>query len=275
LLTHDPRYAGEAVYLAAELQRLRGDLAAAEADFRRAHELGREPQPGLALVWLAQGRTAAAAAALRLALQPGPSAPLAQAGLLAALVEAEVAIGEPDRADTAAQELATVAEQSGSPYLEAIAASCGGLVRLAKDEVAEALPLLRRARTLLHDLGMPYEVARVRGTIGAALRRAGDEATALLELRAAQTTFERLGAAWDAAETRRVLDSAPSPAPLTPRELEVLRLVAQGRTNRQIAAALVISEHTVARHLGNIFAKLDVNSRAAATAYAYEHHVVS
>jgi tetratricopeptide (TPR) repeat protein len=167
LLAHDPRYAGEAVYLAAELARLRGDLDTAEDGFRRAHELGREPHPGLALVWLAQGRGPAAAAALRLALQPGPSAPLARAGLLAALVEAELASGDRDRAEVATRELAAVAEHTGSPYLQATAACRQGLVRLAHDDIDQALVHLRRARAVLQELAMPYEAARRRPGRGA------------------------------------------------------------------------------------------------------------
>ncbi len=276
LLTHDSRYAGDAVYLAAEVQRLRGDLDAAESGFRYAHELGREPQPGLALVWLAQGRPAAAVAALRLTLQPGPSAPLARAQLLAALIEAEVAVGELGRAETAVQDLGAVAQRSPSPYLEAIAAARDGTVRLARDEASDALAPLRRARALLQELGMPYEAAKVQVAIGRATRRAGDEGTAVLELRGAQATFQRLGAAGDVEYAQVLLQGGvPAASPLTRREVEVLKLVARGRTNKEIGAQLVISEHTVARHLSNIFTKLGVTSRAAATAYAYQHNLAS
>lgn len=276
LLAHDPRYAGDAVYLAAEVHRLRGDIDAAESGYRHAHELGREPQPGLALVWLAQGRSAAAVAALRLAVRPGPSAPLARAGLLAALIEAEVAVGELDRAETAVQDLAAIARRSASPYLEAIAAARHGTVRLARDEVSDALVQLRGARALLQELGMPYEAARVQVSIGMAARRAGDEGTALLELSGAQAAFQRLGAARDVEHALALLQrGAPGVGPLTHREVEVLQLVARGRTNREIGAKLFISEHTVARHLSNSFTKLGVTSRAGATAYAYEHNLVS
>jgi DNA-binding CsgD family transcriptional regulator len=275
LLSHDPRYAGDAVYLAAELDRLRGDLDAAEAGFQHAHELGREPQPGLALVWLARGRATAAVAALRLALRPGPPTPLARAGLLSALTDAELAIGALDHAATAAQDLATIARANPSPYLEGLAAARHGSVLLASDEVGDALVQLRHGRALLHELALPYEAARVQVEIAVATRRAGDEATALLELRGAEAAFQRLGAAPDLARTQRLLQpGAPPASPLSDREVEVLRLVAQGRTNRQIGTRLRISEHTVARHLSNIFTKLGVGSRAAATAYAYEHHLV-
>jgi ATP/maltotriose-dependent transcriptional regulator MalT len=275
VLAHDPRYAGEAVYLAAELAPLRGDPDIAEPGFRSAHELGREPQPGLALVWLAQGKAATAVAALRLALQPGPSAPLARAGLLAALVEAELATGDLDQAESATRELAAVAERTASPYLQATAACTQGLLRLAHDDIHQALVHLRQARAVLQELTMPYEAARAQAAVGISLGRAGDRSGAELELRAAEATFDRLGARLDAERTRSLLaDEQPIPGPLTAREAEVLRLVAQGRTNRQIAADLVISEHTVSRHLSNIFTKLGVTSRAAATAHAYEHQLV-
>jgi ATP/maltotriose-dependent transcriptional regulator MalT len=272
LLAHDPRYAGEAVYLSAEMDRLRGDLEAAEVGFQEAHALGREPQPGLALVWLARGRPAAAVASLRLALRPGPSAPLARAALLAALVEAEVAVGELERAEAAVTQLTAVARASTSPYLEAITAARHGLVLLARDELGDAMGRLRRASTLLEGLAMPYELASVGVSIARAARRAGDESTTLLELRRALATFQRLGATRDVARVQALLGESGSPTGLlTRREVEVLRLVAQGDTNRQIGARLVISQHTVARHLSNIFTKLGVTSRAAATAYAYEH----
>jgi ATP/maltotriose-dependent transcriptional regulator MalT len=272
LLAHDPRYAGEAMYLTAEIHRLRGRLEDAEAGFRRAHELGRDPHPGLALVWLASDRPAVAAASLRLALQPGPSAPLARAGLLAALVEAEVAVGALDRAATAVRELRVIASGTSSPYLEAIAAFRDGIVRLARHQTGDALAHLRRARALLLELAMPYEAAKVQVELARAAHRAGDGNTAQLELRAAQATFRRLGAARELAASERLLrDEVATSGPLTRREVDVLRLVARGRTNREIGSALAISEHTVARHLSNIFRKLGVTSRAAAIACVYEH----
>lgn len=275
LLSHDPRYAGQAVYLAAEMHRLRGELDEAESGFRRAHELGREPQPGLALTWLAQGRPEAAVAALRLARQAAPTAPLARAGLLAALIEAEIATDQPDRAAAAARELSELARLTSSPYLGAMAKAAAGTVQLAQGDVSAALVPLRAARAVLGELGMPYQEARVRLTIGTAARAAGDEGTALLELRAALSTFEQLGAKLEVGRTRRLLGDDLRPAgPLTPRETEVLRLVACGHTNREIGEELTISEHTVARHISNILTKLDLTSRVAATAFAYEHHLL-
>jgi DNA-binding NarL/FixJ family response regulator len=271
LLAHDARYAGDAFYLAAEVQRLRGDLDAAEETYQRAHGLGRDPQPGLAWVWLARGRPAAAVAALRLALEPGPSAPLARCGILAALAEAEIAVGELERAGGAVAALAALARRCDSRYLDAVVASTTGLLRLEQHDAGAAVVELRRAKGLLSDLAMPYEAARAQLALARATRAAGDDATGDLELRAALSTFERLGARQYVTRVRDLLQGAPAPGPLTPREIQVLRLVAEGRTNRQIAATLVISQHTVGRHLSNIYTKLGVGSRSAATAYAYEH----
>lgn len=119
---------------------------------------------------------------------------------------------------------------------------------------------------------MPYEEARARLQVGLACRALGDTDAADLEIGAARTTFERLAARPDLARLDRLTaEGRPDAGVLTAREREVLRLVATGRTNRDIASVLVISEHTVGRHLQNIFAKLGLSSRAAATAYAYEH----
>jgi DNA-binding CsgD family transcriptional regulator len=272
LLAHDPRYAGEAIYLAADLARMRGDLEAAIAGFQQAHAFGREPQPGLALVWLDQGRVAVAVAALRSSLRPGPVAPMARAGLLAALIDAELAQSEVTRAAVVVDELLTLAAATCSPYLQAITADRQGALALARSEADAALTLLRGALAGWRSLGMPYAAARTQVALADATLACGDEATARLELRSALDGFERLGAVRDAERVRGMLAAAPDTAtPLTRRELEVLRHVARGRTNRQVGAALVISEHTVARHLSNIFTKLGVASRAAATAYAYEH----
>ncbi|MGW0390353.1 LuxR C-terminal-related transcriptional regulator [Streptomyces sp. NPDC003042] len=280
LLPYEARIAAEAVYLVGEIERRRGDPGGAEASYARAHELGRDPQPGLALLLLAQGKADASQAALRVALAAtaegggqGPGS-VGRSRLFAAQVEISLALGRLDEARTAADELAAMARawqrrrQSERTPLHATAAWAGGAVAFADRDLRRALPLLHRALALWLELGVPYEAAQVRMTLAAADRAAGDEESARLELRAAHTAFEALGAVPDA---RRAAALLRLPGALTAREVDVLRLVAAGRTNRAIAAELTISEHTVARHLNNIFAKTDVSSRAAATAYAYTH----
>jgi DNA-binding NarL/FixJ family response regulator len=290
LLPHEGRVAAEASYLAGDIQRRRGDLEAAETSYDRAHALGRDPQPGLALLRLAQGRAEASAVGLGLALaseKPGPgpdggSGRLRRCRLLAAQVEVALALGRTDAARTAADELRELAcdwqrrRGSDATMLHALAASADGAVAFADGDTNRALPVLRRALELWLALGVPYEAAQVRMTLAAADRTAGDEDGARMELTAARDTFEQLGAVPDARRASALLGGvrAQRPGALTEREVQVLRLVAAGGTNRSIAAELVISEHTVARHLNNIFAKLDVSSRAAATAYAYRHGLV-
>jgi ATP/maltotriose-dependent transcriptional regulator MalT len=268
LMAYEPRFAGKAFYAAGELHLRRGDLHAAEASFARAHEFGAEPQPGLALVQLARGRTAAAATALRLALA-GQTNRLGRMRLLAAQGEVALAASDLDTARVVTGELESTAEQYSSPALHASAATARGALRLAEDDVDGALASLRRALAIWQELDAPYEAARVRVHLGGAFRRAGDDGGARLELQVAQRTFERLGVSTDARGGQASL-----PAGLTAREAEVLRLVATGRSNRDIAAELVVSEHTVARHLNNIFAKLGVSSRTAATAFAFERDLI-
>ncbi|MFI9758584.1 LuxR C-terminal-related transcriptional regulator [Streptomyces sp. NPDC051963] len=277
LLPNERRTAGEAFYVTGDIQRRRGDLSAAEAAYERAHELGRDPQPGLALLRLAQGRAEASATALRMALAGDGEDRLGRCRLLAAQVEISLALGRSDEARTAAAELDGLARdwqrrrESHTTLLHAVAASAGGAVAYADHDLDRALPLLRRALSLWLALDVPYEEAQVRMTLAAADRTVGDDEGARMELRAARATFERLGAVPDARRAAALLGSAGEQRRLTEREVQVLRLVAAGATNRAVAAELTISEHTVARHLNNIFAKLDVNSRAAATAYAFRH----
>jgi ATP/maltotriose-dependent transcriptional regulator MalT len=271
-LTFQPLAAGRAFYEAGEVRRRMGDLAGAGEAFARAHELGFEPQPGLALLRLAQGRPDAAMAALRLALGGDAAGRLGRARLLAAQVEVALAADDLDAARAASGELATIARDFGTPALDAEAAMADGSLRLAESDLPGALARLRHASATWQELRLPFETARARLRYGAALRTAGDADGALLELRAALAAFQRLGAAGEAAGAAELLgEQGELPNGLTGREAEVLRLVATGRSNRDIAAELVLSEHTVARHLQNIFAKLGVSSRAAATAFAFEH----
>jgi DNA-binding CsgD family transcriptional regulator len=273
-LRFNPRVAARAFYETGEIRRRLGDLAGAEEAFARAHELGLQPQPGLALLRLAQGKPDAAMQALGMALAGEPAGRPRRARLLAVQVEAALAAADLDAAGQASRELDEIAARLGTPALDAAAATAGGALRLAEGDLPGALERLRAACTIWQELRLPYETAQARLLYGSALRRAGSKEDALLELRAALATFERLGAAGDAARAAALLGGQNDlPRGLTAREAEVLRLVAAGKTNRDIAAALVISEHTVARHLQNIFAKLDVSSRSAATAFAFEHRL--
>ena len=266
--------AGLAYYRVGELRRLRGELDAAEEAYTAASRFGWEPQPGLALLRLGQGRSDAAAASIRRVLSE-TTEPLKRAGLLPACVEISLAAGEPDDAREACRELEEIAEGLESGMLGALVAQARGSVELVMGEPREALVRLRGAHGEWQELGAPYEVARIRLLVGEACRALGDEDGAVLEVEAARETFEELGAAPDLARLAAGdAGGKDGDHGLTARELEVLRLLAAGRSNRDIAAELVISEHTAARHVQNIFTKLRISSRSAATAFAYEHDLV-
>jgi DNA-binding CsgD family transcriptional regulator len=263
--------AAEGHYQVGELRRLRGDLAGAEAAYREAHRLGRDPQPGLALLRLAQGRAPAAAASVRAALAAVVHDRLARAWLCAAQVEIALAAGQPEVAARACEELERTASTYGSSGLESAALQARGAVLLAGGRAEAALPTLRAACRRWQELDAPYDAARVRVALAGAYRALDDGDAAALELDAAEAVFERLGAAPDAARVHALRGRPALPGGLTDREAEVLALVAAGRSNREIAEALVLSSKTVARHLSNIFAKLGVASRTQAAAYAFEH----
>jgi DNA-binding CsgD family transcriptional regulator len=266
--------AGIAQYRAGEVLRLQGDFAAAEAAYRDASRAGREPQPGLAQLRLAQGRHETAATSIRRA-RAETTEPLKLAEVLPALVEIMLAVGDVEEARAGCDRLEEIAAEYESPLLSAIVAHARGAVALADGDGAGALVALRRALQLWQDVEAPYDLARARMLIGEACRLLGDDDSAALEFEAAREAFRRLGAAPDFARVAALVAAADEETfGLTRRELEILRLVAAGKSNREIAAALVISEHTVARHLQNIFAKLDVSSRTAASAFAYEHDLV-
>jgi DNA-binding CsgD family transcriptional regulator len=264
---------GEAHYQQAELHRLRGEFADAEADYRDGAKWGRRPDPGLALMRLAQGDPAAAAATIRRAIDEVD--PFDRPRLLEPFVEIMLAAGDADAARAAADDLAALGKAGSQPMLlQAIAARADGLVRLASGDAKGALVALRRSWGIWQALDAPYESARVRVSVALACRELGDTDAATLELADARETFDRLGAKPDRERVDQLSRMAPPiPAGLSRRELEVLRLVATGRTNREIAEELGISERTIDRHVSNIFAKLDVSSRAAATAFAYEHRL--
>lgn len=263
-----------ALYQQAELHRLRGELAPAEEAYRAASRFGWEPQPGLALLRLAQGRSGDAAIALGRVLATTTD-PFARAKLLAAYVEILLAAHDRHGARIACDELDAIAEQCDADAPRAMAAHARGALELADGDPRAALAPLRRAFAAWHALDIPYEVARVRVLSGLACRALGDHDAADLELATAREVFEALGARADLARLdARAAPPATTAHPLSARELEVLRLVAAGKTNKEIANVLFVSERTIDRHVSNILTKLDVPSRAAATAYAITHHLI-
>jgi DNA-binding NarL/FixJ family response regulator len=262
--------AAQASYRQGELHRLRGEFAEAENAYRASSRFGWEPQPGMALLRLAQGRRKAASATIRRAAGEATE-PLRRANLLPAYVEIMLATGEIEQARTGCRELEEIAGRYDSAMLAAVVAHARGATELAAGDAGSALVSLRRAGEIWHELEAPYDAARARVLVASACRALGDDDTATLELEAARNLFAELGAGPDLA----LLDSTASKAHgLTPRQVEVLRLVSAGKSNREIAESLVISEHTVARHVQNILATLGVSSRTAASAFAFEHHLV-
>ena len=269
-------YAGAAaLYQQGEVHRVLGDFPAAEDAYRQASRRGLEPQPGLALLRLAQGRTDAAGAAIRRVVAE-TSERFRRARLLPAQVEILLAAGDLPAARAAADELTGIAERYDTPALHAMAGHAHGAVLLAQGDARAAVVALRGAWQVWRELEAPYEAARVRVLVGLGCRALGDEEAAAMELDAARGVFAELGAAPDLArlETLDRRDGASPGHGLTARELEVLRLVAAGKTNRAIAASLVLAEKTVDRHVSNLYTKLGVSSRAAATAYAYQHRLL-
>jgi DNA-binding CsgD family transcriptional regulator len=266
---------GAALYRQAEVYRARGDFAAAEDTYREASQWGHQAQPGLALLRLAEGNTGAAEASIRRVVGETTDR-LPRAKLLPAHVEIMLAVGAVPAARDAAGELAEIAGDYETPALRAVAGQSLGAVLLAEGDARGALVVLRRAWDMWRELDAPYEAARVRVLIALGCRALGDEESAVLELDAARRVFGELGAAPDLTQVDRLRgkQTAAQTHGLTGRELQVLRLLATGKTNRAIAADLILAEKTVDRHVTNIFAKLGVSSRAAATAFAYEHRLL-
>jgi DNA-binding NarL/FixJ family response regulator len=261
-----------AVYREGELLRLQGRLAAAERAYREASHLGWEPQPGLALLRLAQGdRSAAVAAIRRVTSETGDQR--RRATLLPACVEIMLAAGDVDAAKAGCRELEAIAAEYRSRMLDAIVDHARGAIALAEGDAGNALASLRRTVDGWLALEVPYECARARVLVGLACRMLGDDETSRLELDAARAVFAELGAEPELGRVDSLSHTAEGHG-LTKRELEVLRLVAAGHSSKEIAARLVLSERTVDRHLSNIFTKLRVRSRTAAAAYAYEHRLV-
>jgi DNA-binding CsgD family transcriptional regulator/tetratricopeptide (TPR) repeat protein len=272
---------GRACYQQGELHRLRGEFARANEMYREAGRNGCEPQPGMSLLRLAEGKLDAAAALIRGVADSagslqGPGAGSLRPKLIGPYVEILIATGDLDTARAAADELTRIATTIDAPSLLATSAQATGAVLFAEGKMKAALALLREAWAIWQQLETPYECARVRVLIGRVCQRLGDHETAHMHFHAARSVFGQLGAAPDLVELERLMGtrSAGPFGALTDREREVLSLVASGETNRQIATALGISEHTVARHLSNIFDKLGVTSRTAASAFAHKHKLV-
>jgi len=271
----DPMLLAASHYQQAEIHRLSGALDAAEAGYRSASELGGEPQPGLALLRLAQGRADEAVSSIRRVLDT-TTIPWRRARYLPACVEIMLGAGKLDAAQAAGDELEELARRFESEVLGALAAHALGAIRLAQGDAQGAVEPLRRAFAVWQTVGAPYIAAQIRVLVGRACRALGDEDGARLELAAARQAFARLGAA-PAIAAIDALEQGRAPARehgLTERELEVLRLLATGKSNKEIGRALFVSERTIDRHVSNLFDKLDVHSRAAATAFAYEHGLV-
>ena len=266
---------GMAYYQQAELHRVRGAFTKAEQAYEQANRHGRSPQPGLALLWLARGEGEAAHAAIRHVLDETGDR-VGRSKLLAGYVEIVLAAGDVSAAREATEELATIAAAVDAPWLAAISGYLDGAVLLAEERTTAAVTALRRTLKVWCELEVPYEAARTRVLLARACHELGDPASAGLELDHACRMFRELGAGPDLAKANELIRRRAPAARggLTAREVEVLRLVATGATNRRIAEELVISEKTVARHLSNVFTKLGISSRSAATAYAYEHGLV-
>jgi ATP/maltotriose-dependent transcriptional regulator MalT len=266
---------GDAYYQQAEAYRVLGEFAAAEDAYQQASRWGREPQPGLALLRLAQAKTDVAAAAIGRAVAETTDR-LRRVKLLPAQVEIMLATGEVQAARDAADELIQMAGAYRTPALRAMANHARGAVLLADGDARAALVALRGAWQLWRELQAPYEAVRVRVLVGLACRQLGDREAAAMEFDAARTVFAQLGAGPDLARVEALARSgaASNAQGLTERELQVLRLLATGTTNHVIAGELSVTVKTVDRHVSNIFTKLGVASRAAATAYAYQHRLL-
>ena len=264
---------GLAWYALGELHRLAGSYAEAEDAYRTANAIGQQPEPGLTKLRLAQGSVDVAAGTVRRLLAEPQRTD--RADVLATAVDVLIAAGDLDAARAASEELTVLAGERDSALLSSLAVEAAATVCCADAASADALPLLRLAWEGWRELGMPYDAARVRVRIGDCCRALGDEGSAQMEYDAARLVFDQLGAQPDLERLDERADASVKAAGgLTGREVEVVRLAAAGLTNRAIAHRLFLSEKTVARHLSNIYTKLGIGSRAAATAWAYDHHLV-
>ncbi len=267
--------AGEAYYRKGELYRILGDFPQAEEAYQNASKWGRQPQPGLALLCLAKGQTEVSKKMV-LRLYSDTNKRLKRVQFLPAFVDILLESGDTRQAREAAEELNEIAADIDTPYLTAIATCAYGSVLLYEGEQDMALKQLRQSWSAWENLEIPYESARCRVLIARACLDQGDTETAKMELNAAKWVFQQLGAVPDIQRVDKQIgpDRPEFRHGLTPRQLEVLRHVAGGLSNREIAGKLYISERTVERHISDIFNKLNVSSRSAATSYAYEHRLL-
>jgi DNA-binding CsgD family transcriptional regulator len=265
-----------AFYLQGKIHGARGEFARAEDAYRKASHWGMDPQPGLALLRLAKGRVDAASAAVQRALNASTGR-LERAGLLPAYIEIMLERDAAADARIASIELDEIARIFNAEILNATAAHARGAVELAEGDVVAALRSLRLAWHIWQQSGAPYPAARVRVHMALACRVLDDQDGFELEQAAARVVFARIGAAPSLAHLDSLSQNEPGNARmrgLTARELQVLRQVAAGKTNKSIAGELALSERTIDRHVGNIFDKLGVHSRTAAAAYAYQHRLL-
>ncbi|MEX0685465.1 MAG: LuxR C-terminal-related transcriptional regulator [Balneolales bacterium] len=266
--------AGEACYRQGELFRLSGKFPKSEEMYRQASKWGRKPQPGLALLRLAQGKIQDAAVTIRQSEEQNQDR-IKRLEILPAYIEIMLAAGEFREAEAASRELTEISDELGSPFVNGMADLAAGNVLLANGDPHGALEKLRQAWSLFKSLNAAYESARTRVRMGQACREIGDTDSADMELDAARWMFQQFGAGHDLKLVETLIQKSPSDVHgLTPRELEILRLLARGKTNKSIAAEMFISERTVDRHVSNILGKLNLPTRSAATSYAYEHDLI-
>jgi len=206
LADFNPRVAGQAFYEIGEIRLRMGDLEAAEQAFNQARDMARDPEPGLSLLRLAQGKADAASRSIKRALEEESLVRLDRARLLPAQVEIALVAGDVKTARAAAEEIDAIANDYKisdrmTPALEASAQTAWGAVRLAEQDTEGAITCLRRAIKLWQEVDHPYEGAKTRFLLAGAYREQGDEDGAKSELQAAQSAFERLGARLDAQRT--------------------------------------------------------------------------
>ena len=258
--------AGEGYYQLGDVLRLRGDADGALAAFARARALGVEPQPGEALLRCRQGDSQTAWTDLRVALAGEER--VGRMRLLRGAVEVALARNSLDEAEMYCRELEDGAEAFGTPGFRAWAAHARGAILVQRGGNDDALTVLQSALREYRIQKSRYETAEIYEWMALAHRALGDDDTAAADAATAQSIYDQLGV-----EPAGICGSSSSGG-LTKRELEILTGIARGATNRQVAQQIFISEKTVARHLANIYAKLQVSSRTAAVAWAHQHNLL-